>query len=69
MVPELCFDQLPRLCTKMGPAENAPQRRKVNVGLNRVRFVHPVRVGCRVRSVATVGSVMVVAGGVQLVIA
>jgi acyl dehydratase len=40
----------------------------INYGLNRVRFIHPVRVGARIRSTATLSSVSEVAGGAQLVV-
>jgi acyl dehydratase len=40
----------------------------INYGLNRVRFIHPVRVGARVRSTATLDSVSEVAGGAQVVL-
>lgn len=40
----------------------------INIGLNRVRFIHPVRVGSKIRSVATLESVNPVSGGVQVVI-
>ena len=40
----------------------------INYGLNRVRFIHPVRVGSRIRSTATLVSVTEVTGGAQLVV-
>jgi acyl dehydratase len=40
----------------------------INYGLNRVRFIQPVRVGSRVRSTATLDSVAEVSGGAQLVV-
>lgn len=39
---------------------------KVNYGLDRVRFVSPVRVGARIRMRATITSVDEVAGGIQI---
>ncbi|WP_445257144.1 MaoC family dehydratase [Nocardioides aurantiacus] len=39
---------------------------KLNYGVNKVRFPHPVRVGSRVRLVATVGSITEVPAGRQL---
>ncbi|MGL3150209.1 MaoC family dehydratase [Microbacterium sp. A196] len=41
---------------------------KVNYGLDKVRFVSPVKVGSRVRATATVAEVTEVAGGAQLTI-
>jgi acyl dehydratase len=39
---------------------------KVNYGLDRVRFISPVKVGARIRLGAVISSVTEVAGGVQL---
>ena len=39
---------------------------KVNYGLDRVRFTSPVKVGSRIRLIATISSVQEVKGGVQL---
>lgn len=41
---------------------------KVNYGLDKVRFVSPVKVGSRIRLVGTVAEVAEVGGGYQLVI-
>jgi acyl dehydratase len=40
---------------------------RVNYGMNRVRFPHPVRVGSRVRAVVSFGDVTPVGVGLQLV--
>jgi acyl dehydratase len=39
---------------------------KVNYGLDKVRFISPVRVGARIRMGATIGAVTDVAGGIQI---
>lgn len=41
---------------------------KVNYGLDRVRFVSPVKVGSRIRLVGSIAEVTEVAGGYQLVV-
>jgi acyl dehydratase len=41
---------------------------KVNYGLDKVRFVSPVKVGARIRLTGTIAEVIEVAGGYQLVI-
>ncbi len=41
---------------------------KVNYGLDKVRFVSPVKVGDRIRLTAVIAEVIEVAGGVQVVI-
>ncbi len=41
---------------------------KVNYGLDKVRFVSPVKVGSRIRLLGTIAEVIEVAGGYQLVI-
>jgi acyl dehydratase len=41
---------------------------KVNYGLDKVRFVSPVRVGARVRMTAVIAEVVEVAGGYQLTV-
>ncbi len=41
---------------------------KVNYGLDKVRFVSPVKVGSRIRLVGTIADVIEVPGGYQLVI-
>jgi acyl dehydratase len=40
---------------------------RVNYGINRARFPHPVRVGSRVRAIVSFGEVTSAAGGLQLV--
>jgi acyl dehydratase len=40
---------------------------RVNYGINRARFPHPVRVGSRVRALVSFGDVTPAAGGLQLV--
>ncbi|MEA9986915.1 MaoC family dehydratase [Subtercola sp. RTI3] len=39
---------------------------KVNYGLDKVRFINPVRVGSRIRMTATIASVEEVKGGLQI---
>ena len=41
---------------------------KVNYGLDRVRFVSPVKVGARIRATATIAEVTEIAGGYQLTV-
>jgi acyl dehydratase len=41
---------------------------KVNYGLDKVRFVSPVKVGARIRLTGTIAEVIEVAGGYQLVV-
>lgn len=41
---------------------------KVNYGLDKVRFVSPVKVGARIRMTATIAEVSEVGGGVQLAV-
>ena len=41
---------------------------KVNYGLDKVRFVSPVKVGARIRMTATIAEVTEVPGGFQLTI-
>ena len=41
---------------------------KVNYGLDKVRFVSPVKVGARIRMTATIADVAEVAGGFQLTV-
>jgi acyl dehydratase len=62
----LTLSLLPRFGKEIYTVEN--MRTGINYGLNRVRFIHPVRVGSRVRSTATLVSVTDVPGGVQLVV-
>jgi acyl dehydratase len=62
----LTLSLLPRFGKEIYKVEN--MRTGINYGLNRVRFIHPVRVGSRIRSTATLVSVTDVPGGVQLVV-
>jgi acyl dehydratase len=62
----LTLSLLPRFAWEIYTIENV--RTAINYGLNRVRFIHPVRVGARIRSTATLVSVTEVAGGAQLVV-
>jgi acyl dehydratase len=62
----LTLSLLPRFGWEIYTVEGA--RTAINYGLNRVRFIHPVRVGSRIRSTATLGSVTEVPGGAQLVV-
>lgn len=41
---------------------------KVNYGLDKVRFVSPVKVGARIRATATIAEVAEIAGGYQLTV-
>jgi acyl dehydratase len=41
---------------------------KVNYGLDKVRFVSPVKVGARIRATATIADVAEIAGGYQLTV-
>ena len=40
----------------------------MNYGLDRVRFVSPVKVGARIRATATIAEVTEIAGGYQLTV-
>jgi len=62
----LTLSLLPRFAWEIYTLENV--KTAINYGLNRVRFIHPVRVGARIRSTATLISVTEVPGGAQLVI-
>ncbi len=62
----LTLSLLPRFAWEIYTVENTTTA--INYGLNRVRFIHPVRVGSRVRSTATLVSVDEVPGGAQLVV-
>ncbi len=62
----LTLSLLPRFSWELYTVQNATA--VINYGLNRVRFIHPVRVGARVRSTATLDSVTEVPGGVQIVV-
>jgi acyl dehydratase len=62
----LTLSLLPKFAWEIYTVENV--RTAINYGLNRVRFIHPVRVGARIRSTATLVSVTEVPGGAQLVV-
>ena len=62
----LTLSLLPRFAWEIYEIKNA--QTAINYGLNRVRFIHPVRVGSRIRSTATLVSVTEVTGGAQLVV-
>jgi acyl dehydratase len=62
----LTLSLLPRFAWEIYTVEGV--RTAINYGLNRVRFIHPVRVGSRIRSTATLASVTEVPGGAQLVV-
>jgi acyl dehydratase len=62
----LTLSLLPRFGWEIYRVENVTTG--INYGLNRVRFIHPVRVGSRIRSTATLVSVTEVPGGLQLVV-
>jgi acyl dehydratase len=62
----LTLSLLPRFGWEIYKIENVTTA--INYGLNRVRFIHPVRVGSRIRSTATLVSVTEVPGGAQLVV-
>ena len=62
----LTLSLLPRFGWEIYRLENVTTA--INYGLNRVRFIHPVRVGARIRSTATLVSVTEIPGGVQLVV-
>jgi acyl dehydratase len=62
----LTLSLLPRFAWEIYTVEGV--RTAINYGLNRVRFIHPVRVGARVRSTATLVSVTELPGGAQLVV-
>jgi acyl dehydratase len=62
----LTLSLLPRFSWEMYTVENATA--VINYGLNRVRFIHPVRVGARIRSTSTLDSVTEVPGGAQIVV-
>jgi acyl dehydratase len=59
----LTLSLLPLLTGAMFTVENAPMR--INYGLDRVRFVQPVRSGSRVRAVATLSAVEPASQGVR----
>jgi acyl dehydratase len=62
----LTLSLLPRFAWEIYEIKNV--QTAINYGLNRVRFIHPVRVGSRIRSTATLVSVTEVTGGAQLVV-
>jgi acyl dehydratase len=62
----LTLSLLPRFSWEVYRVEGSTSA--INYGLNRVRFIHPVRVGSRIRSRLTLDSATEVAGGVQLVV-
>jgi len=62
----LTLSLLPRFGWEIYRVENVTTG--INYGLNRVRFIHPVRVGSRIRSTATLVSVTELPGGLQLVV-
>ena len=62
----LTLSLLPRFAWEIYTVEGVSTA--INYGLNRVRFIHPVRVGSRIRSTATLASVTEVPGGAQLVV-
>ena len=62
----LTLSLLPRFAWEIYTVQNV--QTAINYGLNRVRFIHPVRVGSRIRSTATLVSVTEVPGGAQLVV-
>jgi acyl dehydratase len=62
----LTLSLLPRFAWEIYAVQNV--QTAINYGLNRVRFIHPVRVGARIRSTATLVSVTEVPGGAQLVV-
>jgi acyl dehydratase len=62
----LTLSLLPRFAWEIYTVEGVSTA--INYGLNRVRFIHPVRVGSRIRSTATLVSVTEVPGGAQLVV-
>jgi acyl dehydratase len=62
----LTLSLLPRFSAEIFSIDGA--KAAINYGLNRVRFIQPVRVGSRVRSTATLDSIGEVPGGGQLVV-
>jgi len=62
----LTLSLLPRLGSQIYRIEQVAVG--INYGLNRVRFIHPVPVGARIRSTATLDSATEVPGGAQLVV-
>ena len=62
----LTLSLLPRFTWELYTIEGT--KAGINYGLNRVRFIHPVRVGSRIRSTATLTTVDEVPSGAQLVV-
>ena len=62
----LTLSLLPQFAWSIYTVENVAAG--INYGLNRVRFIHPVPVGCRVRSTLRLDSVTEIPGGAQLVV-
>jgi acyl dehydratase len=62
----LTLSLLPRFSWELYTIEGTTTA--INYGLDRVRFIHPVRVGSRVRSTATLTTVSDVPDGAQLVV-
>jgi acyl dehydratase len=62
----LTLSLLPRFSWEVYRVEGSTAA--INYGLNRVRFIHPIRVGSRIRSILTLASATEVTGGVQLVV-
>jgi acyl dehydratase len=62
----LTLSLLPRFSRETFTVENAAA--VINYGLNRVRFIQPIRVGARIRSTVTLDSVTEVPGGAQIVV-
>jgi acyl dehydratase len=63
----LTLSLLPRFSWELYTIEGT--KAGINYGLNRVRFIHPVRVNSRVRSTATLTIVDEVPSGAQMVVA
>jgi acyl dehydratase len=62
----LTLSMLPQFAWSLYSIENVASA--INYGLNRVRFIHPVPVGARLRSTPRLDSVTEIAGGAQLVV-
>ncbi len=52
----LTLSMLPHLMSSIAQADRPPARMGVNYGFDRVRFVHPVRSGSRIRASATLAA-------------
>lgn len=57
----LTLSMLPHLISSIPQPERPPSRMGVNYGFDRVRFVHPVRSGSRIRAAATLTAIEEVA--------